>query len=212
MKKSLSKLNLLHKKIEGIELKGVWKWLDPGYSFIEIMLPYYDYLRADVFVSDIKMFEPDSDIDVGQLVAMVYLQFVLDIRRGEKYSDLNTLANYLMSLKEQYISSTSKTETIEELLQQDENTWALRPVSKKLQKTDRYADIKLRIKSSEIYRTEILLHDLMEIEPSFNLTTEDLITVMFLRYIKQLKENGNNSTTMRQAVQAYEFYCDKGIL
>ncbi|WP_214482956.1 hypothetical protein [Bacillus sp. SM2101] len=206
--KSYSKLELLKSKINGTELTGFWKILKPNYDYIEIQIPYYDYLRGEVFISDIKMLEDDADLDIGNLIAMVLLQFLQTVRKG---CDLKKLGTNLLLKRDKYAYREDPFPA-EELVKQDETSWSLEVVGTDKRKRAKMAHIKLRVKTSEIYRCEVFLHDLSQIIDDFDLSTEELIAVLYMDYMTELKAKGNNPKTIQQIVRAYEYYQEKRLI
>ncbi|WP_289318880.1 hypothetical protein [Peribacillus sp. NJ4] len=70
---------------------------------------------------------------------------------------------------------------------------------------EKRAEITLRIKESEIYRGEVFLHDispyLME-----ELKVEDLLVILFMDFLKRIKEKGNLSQAMKAILLNFEDY------
>lgn len=222
MVRSLSKLELLKNKIHGDGLT-LWETLkQPKYRYIEIEIPYYDYLRGNVLVNDIKEVIEDcpSHLSLVSLINLLYLQFLLQVKKGataienrKKGLDLLTISHKLMAMKEELTGQPKMVEKIkkDELVQLTSHTWAFEEreeiVERKPSKKEKHAYVTIRMKTQEIYRGEILINDLCNVNSDFELNVEELIELLYLDFIKSIKNNGNDERVMRNIVQAFEYYC-----
>ncbi|MGW8428890.1 hypothetical protein ACWGJQ_26165 [Peribacillus simplex] len=71
---------------------------------------------------------------------------------------------------------------------------------------EKRAEITLRIKESEIYRGEIFLHDISPYLMDEELTVEDLLVILFMDFLKRIKEKGNSSQAMKAILWNFEDY------
>ncbi|MEY9870361.1 hypothetical protein ABIE66_005867 [Peribacillus sp. B2I2] len=55
---------------------------------------------------------------------------------------------------------------------------------------EKRAEDTLRIKESEIYRGEVFLHDISPYLIDVELTVEDLLVILFMDFLKRIKEKG----------------------
>ncbi|WP_338472732.1 hypothetical protein R4Z10_08380 [Niallia sp. XMNu-256] len=92
MRKSFSHLNILQKRLSGIEeAKGFFKSLFGSYKYLEINLPYYDYIRATIFVQDLRDNfgeEVPYQFNEAVLLWILYDDFLNQIKKGAKMNKL----------------------------------------------------------------------------------------------------------------------------
>ncbi|MDQ7860946.1 hypothetical protein RCO48_07730 [Peribacillus frigoritolerans] len=66
---------------------------------------------------------------------------------------------------------------------------------------EKRAEITLRIKESEIFRGEVFLHDISSYLMDEELKVEDLLVILFMDFLKRIKEKGNSSQAMKAKKQ-----------
>jgi hypothetical protein len=219
--RSLSKLDLLKNKFQE-EAKTFWQILkEPKFKYIDIVIPYYDYLRGQVLLADMeKILDNCPGIDLGKLINLLYLQFLSQIRKGittvnnrKQGLDLNILSYKLISLKNEYIEEPPKLVEkiqIEEFKQITPTTWILQEQVEEIEHTSKEkpknAYLTIRIKNQEVYRGEVLIYDLQQINPELSLNVEELIQILYMDFITKIKKDGNSDSVMKSIVAAYEFY------
>lgn len=219
--RSLSKLELLKSKFQD-EAKSFWQILKkPNYKYIEVVIPYYDYLRGNVLLSDMRrVMEDCPGIDLAKLIYLLYLQFLSQVRRGitnvnnkKQGIDLTTLGYKLSSLKNECISPrlTEKIR-IEEFNQITPNTWVLEEKEEDKEIVNNRKDkpqkayLTIRMKTEEIYRGEVLLYDLYNLNEEIDFSVEELMAMLYIDFIKKIKQEGNDERVMTSIVAAYEHY------
>lgn len=215
--KSFSKLEILKNKYNN-EGKTLWQYLtQPKYSYIEIVLPYYDYLRGNVLLSDIKkVAETNHDIDIAQLIYLLYAQFLYQIRRGKTLNaqsnglDLKTLGERLYTLKKTFETKNQEKLEISHYNQPMATPWSFvtdeeGEFVEKINKPQE-ACLTIRIKNEELYRGEILLNDLYNIDSRIDFGVEELMSYLYEDFIKKIKQEGNDERVMKSIVAAFEYY------
>jgi len=194
--------------MNGSEPTGILKLLEPKFRYLEVSVPYYDYLRGDVLVSDLEIVNEDISVDIGNIFSLVILQFLIVMRKG---SELENVGRSLMNKKDLYLNGEEHHHQ-EELIMKSQNTWGLELVRTPKKVKPKMAFIKFRMKASEIYRCEILLHDITQVIPQFDLCIEELVAILYLDFIKQIKSNGNNHQVMEQIIDALLYYQEKQMI
>lgn len=219
MVRSFSKLELLKNKFQE-ETKSLWQILkEPNHRYIEIKLPYYDYLRGNVLISDMKNVMDDCpSIDLVKLIYLLYLQFLYQVRKGvttvnnkKEGLDLTTLSYKLISIKNECIAPKLVEKIrIENFNQITPNTWVIEKHEEEIEQErknkPKFAYLTIRMKTEEIYRAEVLLNDLSNINDELDLEVEDLMAMLYIDFIKKIKQEGNDERVMKSIVNAYEYF------
>jgi hypothetical protein len=217
--RSFSKLQLLKSKFQE-ESKSFWQVLkEPNYRYLEIELPYYDYLRGNVLISDMQnVLEDCPGIDIGKLIALLYLQFLYQVRKGattvnnkKQGLDLETLGYKLVSIKNDCIApKLIEKVRKEEFKQVSPNTWAFEEHDEEIEQTKKnkpkYACPVIRMKAEDIYRGEILLNDLSQINEDIDFSVEELLAMLYIDFIKRIKQEGNDEKVLKSIVVAYDYF------
>lgn len=171
-------------------------------KYTTVKLPYYDYLRGQVFIEDVKDNYPEEieySFDIGHLIIMLYLDFLKQIKKGVKNEDV---ANYI----KQSINKYFEEETIERrVFKQVNNTFFqyedVEEIKESEEDREKYAYLDLRIREKVILRGEILLHDLSPYFENVIVTVEQLIACIYLDFIKNIKDNGNSVALQKTIVK-----------
>jgi hypothetical protein len=217
--RSFSKLQLLKNKFQE-ETKTLWQVLkEPSYRDLELELPYYDYLRGNVLISDMQnVLENCPGIDIGKLIALLYLQFLYQVRKGsttvnnkKQGLDLETLGYKLISIKNDCIApKLIEKVRKEEFKQVSPNTWAFEEHEEEIEQPKKnkpqYACPVIRMKAEDIYRGEILLNDLSEINEDIDFNVEELMAMLYIDFIKRIKQEGNDEKVLKSIVVAYDYF------
>lgn len=210
--KSYSKLKLLNNNIYNQNQKKKSSLLsflfDSDLRVIEVSIPYYDYLRANVLLADMRFVVDDCpSLTIADLIGVVYLQFLYQIRKGV---DLKNIGFYLVNKVAEF-DLVGKPATIEKLQESTPNTWVLSPVLYEDQTIDNptTAYCTITIKEAELLRGEIFLHDLSNLIDNINFSLEKLISALFLDFIAKIKEEGNDEKVIRSIIQSYEYFKKK---
>lgn len=203
MKRSYSGLNILQEKIFGFtEPKGFIRHLFSNRKYITVVIPYYDYLRGKVFIDDLRdNFEDEIplDLDIAFLLYMLYDDFLTQIKKGAKTEQI---AAYLIDGKRKHFYKKVKQkrimkpltthvfefETIEEGYTEDDD--------------EKKAYLAIRMRESEILRGEVLIHDLDIHLKGTDLSVEELIAIVYLDFIENVKKEGN-SVKVQQSIVAH---------
>ncbi|NCT39946.1 hypothetical protein GTW56_29920 [Bacillus sp. EB93] len=103
MKKSYSQFSLLSNKLlyGTKEKKGFFDYLLPKYRYLQIEVPYYEFLRGEVFVEDMKdLFEEaPQNLSLYHLIALLYFDFLEQVKKGAKYEQI---CPFLISSKKNF--------------------------------------------------------------------------------------------------------------
>ncbi|WP_214791742.1 hypothetical protein [Bacillus sp. ISL-4] len=68
----------------------------------------------------------------------------------------------------------------------------------------------LRIKESEVYRGEVFLHDISPYLIDEELKVEVLLVILFMDFLKRIKEKGYSSQAMKAILLKFEDYLISG--
>ncbi|MDM5356474.1 hypothetical protein [Peribacillus sp. ACCC06369] len=71
---------------------------------------------------------------------------------------------------------------------------------------EKRAENTLRIKESEIFWGEVFLHDISPYLMDEELTGEDLLVILFMDFLKRIKEKGKSSQAMKVILLNFEDY------
>ncbi|MDR4950403.1 hypothetical protein [Neobacillus cucumis] len=194
MQKSYSKLNLLQKKLQGLSYpKSFLDYLLGSRKSLTIVTDYYDYIRGEVFIDD--MFDINDDVprgfDLAVLIHLLYKDFLTQIKKG---SINEQVARFLLSGKARYLGEKKINRRVMKAL--TEHVFTFESIEEEIieeeSKREKKAYITIQMKESEILRGEIFLHDLSPYLSNQNITIEDLLTILYLDFINQIKEQGNS--------------------
>ncbi|MFT9494591.1 MULTISPECIES: hypothetical protein [Bacillota] len=218
--RSFSKLELLKDKFRA-ESKTFWQIIkEPHYRYLELEIPYYDYLRGNVLISDMKAVMDDcpKNIDLGTLINLLYLQLLYQVRKGittvnnkKQGLDLQTLGYKLASIKDGTIFPKMVEKIrIEEFNQLTPTTWVLEEREEEVehQKKNRpqNAYLTIKMKTEDVYRGEVLLNDLYNINEEIDFNVEELMTMLYVDFIKKIKDEGNDEKVMKSIIAAFEYF------
>ncbi|MCM3570639.1 hypothetical protein [Neobacillus mesonae] len=194
MKKSYSRLNLLQRKLQGLSpSKGLFDYIFGNRRYLKIIIGYYDYIRGEVFIDD--MFDMYEDVPHGfnlaVLIHLLYKDFLNQIKKGNINKQV---AGFLMSKKEQYMGEVKVEKRVMKAL--SDHLFTFETIEKEVIEEDfekeKKAHITIQMKETEILRGEIFLHDLSPYLNDQHITIEDLLTILYLDFIAQVKEEGNS--------------------
>lgn len=194
LQKSYSKLNLLQKKLQGLSYpKSFLDYLLGSRKSLTIVTDYYDYIRGEVFIDD--MFDINDDVprgfDLAVLIHLLYKDFLTQIKKG---SINEQVARFLLSGKARYLGEKKINRRVMKAL--TEHVFTFESIEEEIieeeSKREKKAYITIQMKESEILRGEIFLHDLSPYLSNQNITIEDLLTILYLDFINQIKEQGNS--------------------
>lgn len=194
MNKPYSEVGMLQNQLHNNPSPNkIMKWLfQSDYAYLTMVVDYYEYLRGIVFIDDIKdSYEdvPDS-FDIAVLFHLLFTDFIRQIKKG---CDLKQIANYLVTSKLAYFRSTKKEKRIMKAINNHVFTFEDEEVELLEEKVDKpeKAYIKIRMKKTEILRAEVLLSDLSSYMNE-HVTVEEMIAILYLDFIKEIKANGNS--------------------
>ncbi|SMQ86628.1 hypothetical protein SAMN05444673_6627 [Bacillus sp. OV166] len=193
MKKSYSKLNLLQKKLQGLSSpKGFLDYMLGNRKYLTIVTGYYDYIRGEVFIDD--MFDIFDDVprgfDLAVLIHLLYQDFLTQVKKGNINKQV---AGFLVSGKARYLGEKKAERRVMKAL--TEHVFTFESIEEEIieeSEKEKKAYITIQMKESEILRGEILLHDLTPYLNDQHVTIEDLLTILYLDFINQIKEQGNS--------------------
>lgn len=196
LKKSYSSLNILQEKLVGLtDRKGLFTHFFSNRPYLQIKLPYYEFLRGKIFCEDLRdnyKEEVPFNFDISLLMYLIFDDCLSQIKRGAKHEQI---AGFLVAGKKEFFRKHAQVKRIMKPLSEyvfefediEEEEYEETPSEK-----PRIAYVTLRLKQSELLRAEVLLHDLQPfMEDGFEITVEELITIIFLNFIDTIKKEGN---------------------
>ncbi|MEY8742845.1 hypothetical protein AB9M62_25610 [Bacillales bacterium AN1005] len=206
MKKSYSSLDVLSEKMT-TDFKGMFHSIFAAKKYITVKLPYYDYLRGQVFIEDIKDNYPEeissfSSFNISQFVYMLYLDFMKQIKKGVKNEEV---ANYLSKSMDKYFPVRKVQKRVfnkinNNLFQYEE--FEIEEDTEEVEgEEEKSAYLTIRIQQKVILRGEILLHDLAPFLKGKAVTVEQLMAIIYLDFIKTVQENGNSIAVQETIVR-----------
>jgi hypothetical protein len=194
LKRSYSSLNLLQQKLKGFSSeKGFFDYIFNNRKYLTLVVGYYDYLRGKVFIEDIyDMYEDvPYGFDLAVLIHLLYKDFMTQIKKG---AENKQVAGFLLSGKAEYLGKKKVERRVMKALTEHVFTFESieEDIIEEKHKKEKEAHLTIRMKESEILRGEIFLHDLSPFLKDEHMTIEDLLTILYLDFIKQIKEHGNS--------------------
>lgn len=199
MKKSYSSWNLLHESLSGLaDTRGLFKYLFTNRKYITVKIPYYDYLRGKVFIQDLRdNFENEvpPQFDFSVLLYLLYDDFLTQIKRGAKNPQI---ADYLMAGSKKHFQKQIKQKRVMKPLTKNIFEFETIEEEEYLEpEEDKTAYLELRMKESEILRGEVLIHDLEPFMKGIELSIEDVIAIVYLDFIENIKKEGNSTKVQK---------------
>ncbi|WP_221568930.1 hypothetical protein [Alkalihalobacillus sp. TS-13] len=209
MERSLSNYDYLKQRLAGTmkKKKSMFSlFFETDYRYIEINIPYYDYLRGEVLINDVKTIADDApDIDLGKLIALLYVQFLLQIRKG---FPIKQVGQFLNGKKLEYITPEKQESRTMEVISNGQSTFWDYEEKDQVTENMKSAYLTVRMKKAEIYRGEILLYDLKNLNDTFEMTIEEMLAILYLDFIHKIKSEGNNEKTMKSIIKSVKWYTD----
>lgn len=199
MKKSYSRLNLLQKKLQGFSSpKRFFDYILGNRKYLTIVTGYYDYIRGEVFIDD--MFDLYEEVprgfDLAVLIHLLYKDFLTQIKKGNINKQV---AEFLLSGKAQYLGEKKVEKRVMKAL--TEHVFTFESIEEEVieegAEKEKKAYITIQMKEAEILRGEIFLHDLTPYLKDQHVTIEDLLTILYLDFINQIKEKGNSDKVQK---------------
>lgn len=193
MKKSYSSLNILQKRLSGvIDSKGLFGSFISNRKYLTISMPYYDYIRAKVFIQDLRdnyKEEIPYQFDIAVLLHMLYDDFLTQVKKGAKNEQI---ANYLLAGKRRYFQKKPQQKRVMKPITQ--YVFEFETIEEEVIETkeDKTAYIELRMRESEVLRGEVLAHDLLFFTKGEEISVEEMITIVYLDFIQNIKSEGNS--------------------
>jgi hypothetical protein len=192
--KPLSKLNLISDRMQEMTAapKGLFASIfrsgpqKLAKVDLTIRIPHYDLLRAEMFTEDImELCDYDLQLNVYELVALLFKDFLSQVTNG---TDQRALLTKLMEKHEFYLQPT---ETRKEYIQVTPNHLQFKDVV--VPKKTKWVVLKLELTRKAALRGEVFLMDLSQIDPRFQLTLEELIPILIMDFVVQLKAGNDGN-------------------
>ncbi|KMY42771.1 hypothetical protein [Peribacillus loiseleuriae] len=128
---------------------------------------------------------------VSCLDSLTLSDFITHIKKGTQFKQV---ARFLLSGKVNYLGKKRTEKRVMKALM--EHVFSYESIEEEIidvkPEKEKEAHLTIRIKDSEILRGEIFLHDLSPFLNEQHITIEDLLTILYLDFIKQIKEHGNS--------------------
>ncbi|MEK3993040.1 hypothetical protein [Robertmurraya sp. FSL R5-0851] len=196
MKKSYSNLNVLQERLSGnTEERGFFSYFFNNRPTIEVKVPYYEYLRGEVFCDDLRdNFESEVPFhfDASHLIYLLYEDFLRQIKMGAKNEQI---AKFILVGKQNYFRKRVQEKRIMKPISKyvfEFETVEEEEIEETPSEDAKMAYITIRMKKSELLRAEVLLHDLQPFMSSGeSVTVEEVIAIVFLNFIEMIKKEGN---------------------
>lgn len=166
---------------------------DRGIHLVQLRLPKYDYFRVSMFVEDLmEVAEYECTFTVSELIAILYEDFLHQVVHG---TDQRGLAKKLMVKRDMYLHPKIK---IDDAIELSPNH--TRFIEREIPKKQPTVMIEQYLPKRTALRGEVLLMDLSSVDERFNLTLEQLLSVLVIDFAHGLKK-GNNVKVMNDILQ-----------
>lgn len=173
--------------------------MEPRYKCLRVEVPYYDFLRGQVFLSDIRdIVNKDLSLDIEDFMTLLYLQFLYQVKRGDH--DLKHFGMGLQHKIDLYLLNRKN-----ELTEVKSNEWMLKPLEFESEK-EKVAECEIRIKNTEYLRGEVLLNDIEEILEGFSCSVDQIVSILYQDFMTKIKREGNSENAMKQVVSCLEYF------
>lgn len=197
MKKSYSQWNVLQERLSNQKDSLLDFLFTSKYRYIEIKLPYYEYLRGEVFCQDLMdLFEEAPyTFSVVSLMSILFEDFLTQIKKGTNYENM---ARFLVENKYKYLDPPKKETRV--LKQVNTNLFSFETTEEEVavkEENSRTAYLTVKIRDKMLLRGEIFLHDLSPFLNKELLQIEELFAILYLDFIAKIKEKGNNVDVMK---------------
>lgn len=150
------------------------------YIVVNVKIPEYDLLRAEVFLEDVmETIDREYEVSMIELTALLIKDFLRITNTNTKMEELKT---NLMSKKIEYLSAK---ERVKEWVEVAPGHNALR--ERERMRRRRYFELQLEIPRKVALRAEIILYDLEQMYAPFQMSLEELITILILEFVHQLQ-------------------------
>ncbi|MET1167575.1 MULTISPECIES: hypothetical protein [Bacillales] len=200
----LSKIDLLSKGLHDLaeNKKGLHSYLLAKFekyarNELHIQLPRYEVLRANSFLDDVmELTDHTIHLNIEDLIALLFQQFLIQVRSTAKFS---TLGQKILNKKIELAEKEHRIVT--SFKEVNPNHWAL--VEKKVPIKMKSKQITVELHRKYIERGEIFLYDLIKISPKFDMTLEELISILVIDFVHEV-EKGNSKKVMEQIIKSLE--------
>lgn len=194
--KKFSQLDLIHNAVVSGAGEVINRIFESKYATLYIKIPKYDYLRGKVLVSDINdlLDEDNKPYTLEELFHLLFEDLLKQMAYGDLLQnkqgsfDLETMATFFMSKKEEFFISQSRIE--QAWVQETPNLFKVedRVISKKAD----IVEFPLRMFKKVALRGEVFLYDMAEVCPGFNLTLEESIAIHYCHVMKNVKQGNHD--------------------
>lgn len=178
--------------------KGFIDYFSNNKKVVELTISYYDYIRGNIFIDDTR--EAYQDVpymfNVSALIYILYDDFMSEIKKGTSHKDI---ATYLLQGKKRHLEKIRKEKRIMKQVSKNllsfESEYEEEPVEE-----DKIVDISIKMRQAEILRGEILLHDLEMYMNGVEITFEEMLQIIYLNFIVEVKEKGNTQQVQKALI------------
>jgi hypothetical protein len=192
---------MLEEKMTGKSApRSLFRALFSSRRYLTIAIPYYDYLRGNVFIEDLKdAYGEDIPLmfDISVLLLLLYDDFMNQVKRGAKHHDI---AMYLKQGMRKYFAKQKQEKRVMQAV--TERLFTFETVEEEVEEEvkEKTAYLEMRIRESEILRGEVLLHDVEPFMEGVCVTIEQLISLVYLNFIEGIKTEGNSPGVQKSIV------------
>lgn len=167
----------------------------PASVFLKIDLPEYEVLRSQIFLEDLsEQLEDGIELSIVDLLSLLLKDFLYVASTTTK---MENLKDSLLEKKQQFLA---KTERVEEFVEVSPGHSTLRVRDKP--RRVRYYTLELTIPRKTALRLEIVLYDLEQLFKSFQMSLEELISIVFLEFVHYLKI-GKQKDMVKRFIQRF---------
>lgn len=202
MKRFYSRLGILNRELtpSNKESLSFLRQFLPKSRYLTIVLPYYDYLRGQCFIDDLRdNFGEDFPIffGMGELLYLLYDDFLMQIKQG---ANNDKICKYLMDSYNKYFKPPKRTKTVMKPI--TKNFIQFETIEEEIQSDndEKKAYLTVKLKESEVLRGEVLLFDLSPKMGNLEISVEQMITIIYLDFIERVKSEGNSMDVQKSLV------------
>ncbi|GGG18655.1 hypothetical protein [Paenibacillus abyssi] len=159
---------------------------------LRLRFPQYDYLRAEMFVEDLlELCDYEITFQVDDLISILYKDFLVQVAQGTNQKQL------LIKLKEKQDRHFRVSDKVAEYVWLNPNH--LHRTEKNVPRKVKYLMMEMQILRKAALRGEVFLMDLSQLDPEFTLTLDQLISILFIDFVSELK-SGNDADLVQNII------------
>ncbi|WP_042347567.1 hypothetical protein [Bacillus massiliigorillae] len=134
--------------------------------------------------------------NVASLIYILFDDFMSEIKRGIGHKDI---ATYLVQGKQRHLVKEKKEKRIMKAVSKTLFSFETQ-YEEEPEEDEQVVDLSIKMRQAEILRAEILLHDLESYMDGIDVAFEEMLQIVYLNFIAEIKEKGNTSQIQKALI------------